>query len=52
MYKSVFIIKDSIKSIDVLFTGSQKSFQIHYEICLEMAGSVFSVLLDALLPLY
>ena len=52
MHKNSFIIKCGTSSINVSSTGSHNKFRVHYGLWLEMAGSVFLIVLDLLLLLY
>ena len=39
----MFPMKNGLNNINILYTGSHKVSPIYYELCLESAGNVFSI---------
>ena len=44
----MFSMKIDLNNVNVLYTGTHKGYPIYYELCLESAGNVFSIVFHGL----
>ena len=50
IYKSVFLVKNGLNIINILYIASHKVFPLYYELCLESAGNLFSIVFHVWFP--